>query len=69
MIYWSGDHVMDLVDKWITEGKINDRNKETLNTYWAKFEEYIHPQTNQLIAASGTQVTIPRYYEFRGLSH
>ena len=50
MIYWSGDHGMDLVDKWTTEGKINDGNKETLNTYWTKFEEYIHPQTNQLIA-------------------
>ena len=50
MIYWSGDHGMDLVDKWITEGKINDGNKDTLNTYWKHFEEYIYPQTNQLIA-------------------
>ena len=50
MIYWSGDHGMDLVDKWTTEGKINDGNKDTLNTYWKHFEEYIHPQTNQLIA-------------------
>ena len=50
MIYWSGDHGMDLVDKWTTEGRINDANKETLNTYWQKFEEYIHPQTNKLIA-------------------
>ena len=41
---------MDLVGKWTTEGKINDGNKETLNTYWKQFEEYIHPQTNQLIA-------------------
>ena len=50
VVYWSGDHRMDLVDKWTTEGKINDGNKETLNTYWAHFEEYIHPQTNKLIA-------------------
>ena len=50
MIYWSGDHGMDLVDKWTTEGKINAGNKGTLKTYWTKFEEYIHPQTNQLIA-------------------
>ena len=50
VMYWSGDHGMDLVDKWTTEGKINDGNKVTLNTYWGKFEEYIHPQTNQLIA-------------------
>ena len=41
---------MDLVDKWTTEGKINDRNKDTVQTYWEKFDEYIHPQTNKLIA-------------------
>ena len=46
LIYWSGDHGMDLVDKWTAEAKINDGNKETLNTYWTHFEEYIHPQTN-----------------------
>ena len=51
VIYWSGDHGMDLVDKWTTEGKsINDGNKNNLKTYWDKFEEYIHPQTNKLIA-------------------
>ena len=41
---------MDLVDKWTTEGKITDDNKNQLATYWKQFEEYIHPQTNQLIA-------------------
>ena len=41
---------MDQVDKWATEAKIHDGNKETLNTYWTHFEQYIHPQTNQLIA-------------------
>ena len=50
VIYWSGVNGMDLVDKWTTEGKINDDNKDELNTYWKQFEEYIHPQTNQLIA-------------------
>ena len=50
VIYWSGDHGMDLVDKWTTEGKINDSNKNTLKTYWDRFEEYIHPQTNKLFA-------------------
>ena len=50
IIYWSGDHGMDLVDKWTAEGKINDGNKEQQNTYWTQFENYIHPQTNQLIA-------------------
>ena len=50
LIYWSGDHGMDLVDKWTTEAKIHDGNKDTLNTYWTQFETCIHPQTNQLIA-------------------
>ena len=50
IIYWSGDHGMELVDKWTAEGKIHDRNKETQDTYWTQFENYIHPQTNQLIA-------------------
>ena len=50
LIYWSGDHGMDLVDKWTTQGKINDGNKNALNTYWERFAEYIHPQTNKLIA-------------------
>ena len=50
VVYWSGDHRMDLVDKWTTEGKINDGNKDRLDTYWTCFEEYIHPQTNRLIA-------------------
>ena len=50
IIYWSGDHGMDLVDKWENEGKIDDTNRNALATYWNLFEEYIHPQTNQLIA-------------------
>ena len=29
---------MELVDKWTTEGKINDGNKEQQNTYWTQFE-------------------------------
>ena len=41
---------MDLEDKWTLEAKIHDGKKEMLNAYWTLFEEYIHPQTNQLIA-------------------
>ena len=41
---------MDLVGKWTTENKINDGNKDTLQTYWERFDEYVHPQTNKLIA-------------------
>ena len=29
---------MDLVDKWTTDGKINDGKKNTLDTYWRHFE-------------------------------
>ena len=50
IIYWSGDHGMDLVDKWTTEGKINEDNKEAMKIYWDRFDEYVHPQTNKLIA-------------------
>ena len=49
VIYWSGDHGMGLVDKWTTENKINDGNKDTLKTYWERFDKYVHPQTNKLI--------------------
>ena len=44
---------MELVDcgLWTAEGKINMMaTKEQQNTYWTQFENYIHPQTNQLIA-------------------
>ena len=50
VIYWSGDHDMDLVDKWTTKKSITDGNKNNLKTYWDKFEEYTHPKTNKLIA-------------------
>ena len=69
IIYWSGDHGMDLVDKWTTEGKIHDRNKETQDTYWTQFENYIHPHNKPVDCSSGTQVTIPRIFKFRGHSH
>ena len=49
IIYWSGDHGMDLVDKWEGEGKLTDANRNQLDTYWNLFEGYIYPQMNQLI--------------------
>ena len=49
IIYWSGDHGMDLVDKWTTEGTINDGNKDQINTYWKQFDDYVHSRTNKLI--------------------
>ena len=50
VIYWSGDHGMDLVDKWTAEGAITNGDKNTLKTYWDKFDGYVHPQTNKLLA-------------------
>ena len=50
IVYWSGDHGMDLVDKWEAENKISDGNKNNQHTYWNLFEEYIHPKTKKLIA-------------------
>ena len=45
---------MDLVDKWTTESKINDGNKEQQNTYWTQFENYIHPPNKSINCSSGT---------------
>ena len=41
---------MDLVDKWTTEGAITNGNKNTLQTYWNKFDGHVHPKTNKLLA-------------------
>ena len=69
VIYWSGDQGMDLVDKWTTERSINDGNKNNLKIYWDKFEEYIHPKTNKLIAVVELKVILLRYFKPRGLPH
>ena len=56
-ITWSiGVEIMewDLVDKWTTEAKIHDGNKDMLNTYWRHFEEYIHPSYKPTNCSSGT---------------
>ena len=60
---------MDLVDKWTIEAKIHDGNKDMLNTYWTHFEEIHTPPNKPTNCSSGTQVTIPRYFKFRRLSH
>ena len=50
IIYWSGDHGMELVDKWTAEGKINDGNKEQqkhiLDSIWK-----LHTPSNQPLIA------------------
>ena len=43
IIYWSGEAGMDLVDKWETEGKITDANRNNIDRYFELFEELISP--------------------------
>ena len=40
---------MELVDKWETEGKITNANRDEVNGYFTLFEEYISPESNALI--------------------
>ena len=49
IIYWSGQLGMELVDKWETEGKITDTNRNQINRYFTLFEELISPKSNALI--------------------
>ena len=41
---------MELVDKWETEDKINDSNRNNIVRYFELFEEHISPKSNALIA-------------------
>ena len=50
IIYWSGETGMELVDKWETEDKINDGNRNDIARYFKLFEEHISPKSNALIA-------------------
>ena len=54
VIYWSGDHGMELVDKWTAEGKITDANKDTLDTYWTHFGGIHTPSNQPTTCSSGT---------------
>ena len=39
---------MELVDKWETEGKITDANRNNIGQYFELFEEHISPKSNAL---------------------
>ena len=41
IIYWSGETGMELVDKWETEGKITEANRNNIARYFELFEEHI----------------------------
>ena len=49
-IYWSGEIGMELIDKWETEGKIHDGNRNQIERYFKLLEEHIAPKSNALIA-------------------
>ena len=49
IIYWSRETGMELVDKWETEGKITDANRNNIARYFELFEEHILPKSNALI--------------------
>ena len=40
---------MELVDKWETEGKITEANRNNIVGYFKLFEEHISPKLNALI--------------------
>ena len=48
IIYSSGETGMELVDKWETEGKITDANRNQIR-YFDLFKEHISPKSNALI--------------------
>ena len=50
VIYWSRETGMELVDKWETEGKITNANRNNISRYFELFEEHISPKSNALIA-------------------
>ena len=46
-----------------------ETKRHVVNTYWKQFEEYIHPQTNQLIAVVELKQLFQGSYDFRRFSH
>ena len=50
IIYWSRGTGMELVDKWKTEEKITDDNRNQIARYFELFEGHICPKSNALIA-------------------
>ena len=49
IIYCSGETGMELVDKWETEGKITEANRNNIGQYFELFEEHISPKISALI--------------------
>ena len=47
LLYWAGEHGLELFNSW---GLSADEQKK-LENYWTKFENYVKPHSNELIAA------------------
>lgn len=47
LLYWSGEHGMELFNSWYLSA--DDQKK--LKNYWERFENYVKPHSNELIAA------------------
>jgi len=47
LLYWAGEHGLELFNSW---GLSADEQKK-LENYWKKFENYVKPHSNELIAA------------------
>ena len=54
VVYWSGDHGMDLVDKWTTEGKINDWKQRDVKHLLDTFSGVYTPPNQQTYCSGGT---------------
>ena len=54
IIYWSGDHGMELVDKWTTKGKAMMETKSNKIHTGTQFENYIRPPDKSINCSSGT---------------
>lgn len=47
LLYWSGEHGMELFNSW----DLSADDQKKLKNYWERFENYVKPHSNELIAA------------------
>ena len=47
LLYWSGEHGMELFNSW----DLSEDDQKKLKNYWERFENYVKPHSNELIAA------------------
>ncbi|KAL9950226.1 hypothetical protein ACROYT_G042698 [Oculina patagonica] len=47
LFYWAGEHALELFNSW----GLSAEGQKKLKNYWKKFENYVKPHSNELIAA------------------